>query len=68
MSARDPSEKVAALGAAAGGGRGRQCRLPVLSAHCTGQSTTHKSASSSTAMSAARLQSLRWAQQRARQP
>lgn len=65
MSARDRSEEVVA---AVEGGRGRQRRLPVLSAHCTGQRTTQKSRSSRAVMSATRLQSLQRAQQRARGP
>lgn len=55
-------------GAVLAGGRDRQCRFPVLSAQCTGQSTTQKSTSSRAVTSAMRLQSLQRAQQRARRP
>lgn len=48
------------------GGRVRQCRFPVLNAHCTGQSTTQKSTSSRVVTRAMRLQSPKRAQQRAR--
>lgn len=49
-------------------GWGRQRKFPVLSAHCTGQSTTQKSTSSREVTSATRLQSPQRAQQRARRP
>jgi hypothetical protein len=54
--------------AVAVGGRGRQCRFPVLSAHCTGHSTTQNSTNSSAETRATRRQSPQRAQQRARQP
>lgn len=61
---------VVVVGAVAGvvGAWERQRRLPVLSAHCTGQSTAQKSTSSNTMMRARRCQSPQRDQQRARRP